>query len=325
MASPTNSGGDMKDDLIKKKNVVLVFKDMKTIGGLRTTHPAIVVGVTEKVPLSQLSAGDQVPKLFHGMETDVIEVQMPQALRTTKHRPMPGGVSGGHPKVTAGTISPLTVHGIRLIISNNHVIANCGECEMGDETWQPGRVDGGSSADTIGHLWRWAQIHFADDDSTCPVARLYAGLGNLVARLFHRQSRLCTRSLQMNKVDCAASLPIIPGDLLNEILEIGVPTGFAKAITGESIAKSGRTTGLTPGSVISTEGEAKVSYGSRGVAVYDDQIITTKIAEGGDSGSLVFNSRKEVIGMLFAGSNEYTIVNKIQHVLEALGLEGVSE
>lgn len=305
-------------DLIRKKNVVLVMKDVKTTKSRHTT----VVGVVRKVPLRVLAPEDRVPKVVEGMPTDVIETDAINALRTGVYRPMPGGVSGGHPKVTAGTISPLTVAGVKYILSNNHIIANCNDCELGDQTWQPGRVDGGTPTHTIGHLWRWVPIHFEDDGSTCPIAKGAAWFANLFARLLHSRSRLCTTLIDYNKADCAVSLPIDPNDLLDEILGIGIPAGFAEAVDGESIRKSGRTTEVMEGTVFNTNAQTKVNYGAHGTAIYDDQVVATKIGEPGDSGSLTFNDGNKVNGLLFAGSNEFTIVNKIHNVLDLLGLEG---
>ena len=309
----------MKKELLLKKNVVLVYTGRKVTGGLDMGRPALRVGVTKKLPLTQLKPDDQIPKMFEGLETDVYEDKMPKALlHTGRYRPMPGGVSGGHPSITAGTINPITIHGKKYIISNNHVLANSNDAELGDQTWQPGAYDRGQPSDTIGHLLRWIPIHFEDDESTCPIANMIIGVLNFLAKLFRRHSRLCTKSLELNTVDAALSRAVDDNDLLDEILGVGVPTGFADAHISDSIKKSGRTTEVTHGTVLDTEGAAKVDYGSRGVAMFEDQIITTKIAEGGDSGSLVLNDRNEIVGLLFAGSDSLTIVNKISNVIDAL-------
>lgn len=308
----------MKSELLLKRNVVLVYRDRKVVGGLDVGRPALRVGVTKKLPLTQLKPDDQIPKMFEGMETDVYEDVMPKALRTGRYRPMPGGVSGGHPRITAGTVNPMVIHGVKYIISNNHVLANSNDAELGDQTWQPGPHDGGQPSDTIGHLLRWVQIHFEDDPSTCPIANMIIGFFNFLAKLFRRHSRLCTKSVEFNTVDAAIARAVNDNDLADEILDIGVPAGFAEAHLSDAIKKSGRTTEVTHGTVLDTEGAAKVDYGSHGVAMFENQIITTKIAEGGDSGSLVLNDRNEIVGLLFAGSNTMTIVNKISNVIDAL-------
>jgi len=308
----------MKKQLLLKKNVVLVYTGRKVVGGLDVGRPAIRVGVTKKLPLTQLKPDDQIPKTFEGMETDVYEDKMPKALRTGRYRPMPGGVSGGHPNISAGTLSPMTIHGVKYIISCCHVLANSNDADLGDQTWQPGAYDGGQASDTIGHLLRWVELHFEDDETTCPIANMAIRFLNFFAKLFHSHRRAYTKSVEFNTVDAALSRAIDDNDLSDEILDIGVPTGFAEAHISDSIKKSGRTTAVTHGTVLDTEGAAKVDYGSNGVAMFEDQIITTKIAEGGDSGSLVLNDRNEIVGLLFAGSDSVTIVNKISNVIDAL-------
>jgi len=310
-----------KEELLLKRNVVIVIRGAKEIKGMTTSRPAIKVGVVKKVPLSQLAPEDRVPEEIDGVATDVFETEPISALRTGKHRPMPGGVSGGHPEVSAGTISGLQIDGIKYIASNSHVIANCGDCEVGDLIWQPGRIDGGKIEDTIGHLTKWVPLHFVDAPDTCPFADLFERVVNTALRWarFHHRIRTCTT--HMNKVDGAVGRPIIDDDVLLEILDIGLPTGFAEARIADIAKKSGRTTELTHGNVIDTDGAAEVGYGKHGTAHFEDQIVTSKIAEPGDSGSLVFREDNALLGWVFAGNNQFTIINKIQNILEALGLE----
>jgi len=314
-----------KEDLIKKKNVVLVRRGKKEIDRVCTDRDAIRVGVTKKEPMALLKPKDRIPGKVDGIETDVFETEMPVAFknRNSKYRPAPGGVSIGHHEVTAGTLGIVVKKdGSPRILSNNHVLANCNDCNMGDQTWQPGRADGGGPSDTIGHLSEWVPLHFEGEDSNCPVARVIVNMFNLLSRLLYRKTRLQPKAFEMNKVDCALSRPIDSDDVFDEILGIGKPTGFAEAKVGDAIKKSGRTSAVTEGVVEDTDGIAKVNYGDGRTAVFAGQIFTSPIASPGDSGSVVLNDKKEVVGLLFAGSDSLTIVNKIQDVIEALGLEG---
>jgi len=312
-----------KEDLINKKNVVLIISGKKVIAGLTTNRDAIRVGVVKKVPLAQLKKKDQIPKIVEDMETDVFETPEIHAFetkamdRTSRIRPVIGGVSGGHPKVTAGTINPIKINGIVYILSNNHVLANSNDASIGDQTWQPGSYDGGSSKDVVGNLSKFVPIHFESDESTCPIAQWVINRINSVLAKTKHCTRLRTISVEMNTVDCAISHPIIDSAVSEEILEIGIPTGFAEAIIGETIKKSGRTSGLNSGIVEDINGIARVNYGTK-TAVFTDQIITTAIASPGDSGSVVLNENNEVIGLLFGGSDQITIVNKIQNIIVAL-------
>jgi len=310
-----------KADLLLKKNVVIVIRDKKVVGDLPTGRDAIVVGVTKKVPLSCLDPEDRIPEEIDGIETDVRETDPILPLRTSRHRPMPGGVSGGHPKVSAGTISGLEVAEVKYIGSNSHVIANCGDCKVGDPIWQPGRLDGGTAADAIGHLTKWVPLHFVDGPDPCPFAHLFEKVVNTILRWGRFHHRINTLSTRMNKVDAAVGLPIADEDVLLEVLDIGLPTGFGEAKVGNILRKSGRTTEFSQGTVIDTDGAANVSFGGHGMAMFDDQIVTTDMADPGDSGSLAFREDNVLVGWVFAGNNQFTIINKIWNIIEGLGLE----
>jgi hypothetical protein len=57
------------------------------------------------------------------------------------------------------------------------------------------------------------------------------------------------------------------------------------------------------------------------VARFTDQIVTTNISAGGDSGSLVVTLDNIAVGLLFAGSAVATIVNQIENVRALLRVE----
>ena len=63
-----------------------------------------------------------------------------------------------------------------------------------------------------------------------------------------------------------------------------------------------------------------VSLGDAGIARFDDQIVTTPMAQPGDSGSVGLNEANEIVGLLFAGSGESTIYNRIHNVMELLNI-----
>jgi len=313
-----------KSDIIKKKNVVLVIPGRKKVNGVDVGREAMVVYVTKKVSLSALSKEDIVPEIIEGLESDVQVAKQIDALssRHDKWRPMPGGVSVSHPSVTSGTGSPLRIKGRLYIVSNAHVLGDCNDGEIGDQTWQPGSAYGGSPVDTIGHLYIRPLINFEGNGGQCPWANGFVKFGNLLAKhVFRSHYRIPSPVLDfLNRVDIAVSLPIDENDLLEEILGIGQPAGFAEAQIADVIQKSGATSEVNQGAVLDTAGVTRVSYGSRGTAAFEDQIITTAIASPGDSGSLVFNMQNGLVGVLFAGSDQFTIINKISNVLEALGL-----
>src|SRR5262245_14131391 len=88
-------------------------------------------------------------------------------------RPVPLGVSTGHPAITAGTIGARTKdsNGNVYALSNNHVYANQNNANIGDPVLQPGAFDGGTvTNDTIGQLADFAPINFSGGNNQIDAA-----------------------------------------------------------------------------------------------------------------------------------------------------------
>jgi hypothetical protein len=90
------------------------------------------------------------------------------------------------------------------------------------------------------------------------------------------------------------------------------------------VIKSGRTTGVTQGTVQSVNTTVKVDYGGGcGIARFVSQVIVTpgSFSAGGDSGSVVLDSNTmKPVGLLFAGSATSTVMNHILFVYLRLGV-----
>lgn len=214
--------------------------------------------------------------------------------RTSRWRPAPGGVSIGHPKVTAGTLGCVIrdkLTGKRVILSNNHILAASNQGKIGDPIYQPGVYDGGTEADTIAKLLRFVEIK---------------------------------RPPETNLVDAALAEPLSDDLVSDDILDIGKIVGIGEAVEGMVVKKSGRTTEVTSGKVFDTKATIKV-YGypwEEEYAIFEDQIIVMPaIAKGGDSGSACLDENNRLVGLLFAGSDEFTAFNKISNVMNLLDLE----
>jgi len=150
------------------------------------------------------------------------------AERTEKVRPAPGGVSIGHKDITAGTLGCVVRDrrtGRRVILSNNHVLANSNLGEIGDPILQPGPIDGGTLEDQIATLERFVRIK--EPPAT-------------------------------NLVDAAIALPLSDDLISDEILDVGRIAGTARATINLPVKKSGRTTGLTRGRIFDTAATIKV-------------------------------------------------------------------
>jgi hypothetical protein len=87
-------------------------------------------------------------------------------------RPVPIGVSTGHPYITAGTISCRVTDGADVYaLSNNHVYANENKASISDNVLQPGPFDGGiNPGDAIGTLFDFEPIDFSGEDNIIDAA-----------------------------------------------------------------------------------------------------------------------------------------------------------
>ena len=308
---------EREDELLARRNVVGVGLGYKFTDGRPTGDRAVQVFVEQKVDVDMLSEADRVPKTLNRRPTDVIEIGTlfagdhhlthPHHAGTTAElelgpltlkqmrRPAMGGDSVGHFAITAGTagagcydsnIAP-GIPRRYYILSNNHVLANSNNANIGDLVYQPGPIDGGTAADAIGRLARYVPIKFDGSD---------------------------------NLVD-AAIAEVEFHDFTREIYYQGyVNQNFAAVGVGAIVQKTGRTTNFTTGTVISVNATVNVNYGGGQVARFIRQIITTNMSAGGDSGSLVLDVDENAVGLLFAGSSQATIINNIAFVQSLLGI-----
>lgn len=211
------------------------------------------------------------------------------------------GVSGGNINdVTkrfccSGTLGALVQAGAnKYILSNNHVLARSDQAAPGEDVSQPGRIDNNCQVPPI-----------VADFTVAPV------LGS--------------------NVD-AAIAQLRPGTMntTGEIEDIGIPSSVVKApAVGLAVAKSGRTTGFTTGTIGSINTSVNVQYqrgcgqGKKFVVSFTNQVVinSATFSAGGDSGSLIVsnNNCRQPVALLFAGSSTSTIGNPIAEVLFKVG------
>jgi hypothetical protein len=316
-----------QETILAKPNVLGVGIGYKVRGRKETEELCVIALVRQKIPLAGLAPEALVPKEVDGISTDVLQVGHVRAFasRTDRWRPIPGGVSVGHFKITAGTLGCVVRDrdsGDRLMLSNNHVLANSNQAQQGDPILQPGPADGGRvETDTVAGLMRYVPIQFQQEPPTCGLAMTVATIANLAAKLLGSQHRLEVIKVDpeaVNVADAAVAKPVNGVELMDEILDIGVVGGTTPAKLGMQVRKSGRSTGFTSGRITVLDATLNVNYGDR-VARFEDQIVTTAMSSPGDSGSLlVAGDSLLAVGLLFAGSSQATIYNPIQRVLDAL-------
>jgi len=313
-------------ELLKKRNVVSVGKGTKIVKGIDTGETAIVVGVCRKVALRQLLPKDLIPLNIEGVKTDVVEVGELKLLQnpTEKFRPCPGGVSCGHYMITTGTLGCwVKKDGQYMILSNNHVLANMNEGRVGDPIYQPGPYDGGGPLDCIGHLYSYKEISILEP-SDCGAAKVTAGILNFLAAILRRQTRLVPVNPPLtNLVDCALAKPVTEDLVLDTILGLGDISDTAELSVGESVWKSGRSSGVTIGRVTQIDVVANVQVGEGKLALFEDQVLisTSNFSEPGDSGSAILTVDNKLAGLLFAGGEGVTLANRYANVKEALGID----
>jgi hypothetical protein len=332
-----------QDSLLTMPNVVGVALGTKWQGGLDTGEKALTILVDTKLPKESLNKNDLVPPTISKMRTDVQEVGVLQAGRSVEQmltppalgnghqldtfggqlalddvalaarenigpfalakrfRPAFGGVSAGHFKITAGTLGTCCYDASAFpgkpsryyILSNNHVLANSNAASIGDPILQPGPFDGGTfPADVIARLSRFVPIKFIQAGQPVPLNLVDAAIAE---GQFH--------------------------DLDRRIFWVGDIKDVNNAPTvGMVVQKTGRTTSWTTGKVQNINATVDVNYGGGKVARFAQQIVTSDMSAGGDSGSLVADRNNNAVGLLFAGSAVVTIVNRIGLVESLLGI-----
>ncbi|HXG36137.1 MAG TPA: fibronectin type III domain-containing protein [Dehalococcoidia bacterium] len=228
-------------------------------------------------------------------------------------RPVPIGVSTGHPDITAGTIGARVTNGVNVFsLSNNHVYANNNNASIGDNALQPGAYDGGSEGPDNG-----------------------AVDGDEIGTLYDFQSISFNSTTNTNTMDAAIVLSSTQ-HLDNATLSDGYGTPSSTVLAcnstcgnllNEPVQKSGRTTGLTLGTVAEVNVTVDVCYAGfifcTKWARFVDQLSITpgSFSAGGDSGSLIVNQdANQPVGLLFAGSSTRTIANRIDLVLNRFGV-----
>ncbi|MCA9931276.1 MAG: hypothetical protein KC419_22480 [Anaerolineales bacterium] len=224
--------------------------------------------------------------------------QPPLNPRTRAFNPLVGGISVSNGLLTgSGTLGGLVqdrVTGDAMILSNWHVLVGGWHVFPDTPIYQPGTGDAGGPAHTVAHL---------------------------------------SRDGMSQHLDAAVALVDGTRPLINEQHKIGPVCGAGNPMLGQTVYKSGRTTGVTYGIVSGIDGYLTMYYGGvRRVirhTIHISQMPTGgQVSAPGDSGSwwldVVTNC---AIGLHFAGSNdpEFGVAMAMPQVLDALDVEIVPE
>lgn len=312
----------VEDELIAKPGVVAVDIAEKEKGGQKTGELSIVVFVEQKKPTSKLSKGAAIPKEIDGIKTDVQElvIELQPAYRQladgelqvdpADYPTLAGGIGIGPrrsvflspPDVPApgnyvfvGTLGAMVrdrASGATMALTNFHVACVNNTWSVGDRQVQPSLVDGGAPTGEFGSL---------------------------------------TRATLSDNVDGAVITVDASEPWTATVTGVGDVAGSTPATVGMAVQKRGRTTEHTFGTVASTDFTVTINYGSdvgsrtlrHQIRINTDTTRNPRFSDHGDSGSVVLDTSRNVVGLLFAGSNDgsMTFANPVQAVLDELGVD----
>jgi hypothetical protein len=229
---------------------------------------------------------------------------LPLSNQAKQQTPVPLGVSGMNANFlpcATGTLGSLVAdaNGTQYILSNNHVLAREDAGVIGELILQPGIADTNCNAALTQPVAKLAKI-------------VTLGTGNVDAAL---------AQVLPNTVDPQGSILGLGGTRADGTYVSAPPASTtAVAAVGMNVAKSGRTTGLSCGSIQALDTTVQVRYDTATVKTYTGQIIVSVVSGPGDSGSLfVEAATSKPVALLFAGdsSGSMAVANPINDVLSA--------
>ena len=227
-----------------------------------------------------------------------------------------------------GTLGSLiqSASGTQYLLSNNHVLARSDQATVGEPIIQPGLIDDncapyndGGTETPVGVLTAFLPLKLASTNADAAIAQVNSGAVNSNGGILELGARQANGTL-------AAAPP-------------GVSSTGGKGETAAlnmSVAKSGRTTGLTCAGVSAIDLDVQVSYFSNCAETdpyytktYSNQIAISgnQFSDAGDSGSLVVDtSTAEPVGLFFAGGVDQNnvsigVANPVSDVLSELGAQ----
>lgn len=308
----------VRSEWLRRPNVSAVDVGFKIRERELTDELAVRVHVKRKLPPEALASYEifttsDNPESVGAFPIDVIEadyapgahhreVLAPEAVdRQSRVDPLVAGISIGNPRVTAGTLGAIVWDRDTcdvLMLSNWHILCGSASCAAGEDIWQPGRFDGGTSSDTVAELLRW-QLN-ADADAA--VARLNGARGH-------------TR----------------------DVLEWNPITGVEEGVLGMNVVKSGRSTGFTEGLIDGVSLSTTLNYGGGIVQTFSDQLhivprapwpaVDYELSSGGDSGSVwISEASNRAVGLHFAGevdsspTAEHAVANRMEKVADLMNI-----
>jgi hypothetical protein len=262
---------------------------MKISGVVGTGTGATADGHAAVLVLTRVVGVHGLPSTIDGVpvEVRVVGDVVPYA-KPGGGGPLKCGTSTGNDNECAsGTIGCVVMKGgSSYFLSNNHVFARENDASIGERIDAPGRYDG---------------------HPKCAQTPQIANLSDFKAISFSGS----------NVIDAAIAAPV--SGLSYTCAEAGGYTPSSTVVSpsvGLAVKKTGRTSGLTHGTIQAINVTITVGYSS-GVATFTSQIMTeAQFIRSGDSGSLmVTETGNNPVGLCFAGGSGGAFANPIGPVL----------
>ena len=198
----------------------------------------------------------------------------------------------------------------QFLLSNNHILARSDQATIGDAIIQPGLIDNnctpngeGTGTSLVGSLTGWLPLSSSATNADAAIAQVNSGAVSTAGNILELGTRLPDGTL--------AAAP--PGT--------SSTAGKGEAATlNLTVAKSGRTTGLTCASISALALDLNVDYYHDCAETrpyltksYTNQLAISgnQFSDAGDSGSLVVDAADaEPVGLFFAGGTDSSGVSQ---------------
>ncbi|CAG7841143.1 hypothetical protein Z959_13320 [Clostridium novyi B str. ATCC 27606] len=281
---------------LDKSNVTGVGFGYKMKNGFYTNQLCIQVFVLRKLEKNKLNFKDLIPNYYKGIITDVVQTGIfkTDSLMNKIRPAIPGyGIGNDYIPGKTGTFGCLVSDGFdTYILSVNHVLANNNLAPIGTKIIQPSRTFGGKfETDKIAILSKFIPIEFVEGSKE-----------------------------PANYTDCAIAKVVDKSLVSANIALVGMPKGIAFPRIGQDIKKVGASTELTTGKVKSLYVSVFIRDDQERIALFKNQIVTTKISTKGDSGSVLLDNKNNILGLIMSSNENNTIANEITDILKELGI-----
>jgi len=217
-----------------------------------------------------------------------------------------------------GTLGSLVTRGgVQYILSDNHILARSDGASVGDAIIQPGLIDTATcttaGTTTVANLSQFSNLQ----------AKPSPNIDAAIAQVISGKVDPAGNIIYLGAATDGNGVPV-PGAPQSGT---GIPA--SSVAVGRTVAKSGRSTGLTCSTIEATNISTSVDYtvncdgtGTKFTVNYSNQIgvIGGDFSGEGDSGSLIVTQdTASPLALLYAGSDTDTVGNPVADVLNFFG------